>query len=143
MKCYVQTKVCERDKQCKTDKNEQISEHTETDEDDDSVHETDADGKFGFTRIVPDEVHVRKINVPEHKKKNSDDVAADKECERAIANWIEYKVKWRKSCTKKELNWDINDKIAVCKNLWGTTMHVLLDHFIQESREERMNDKCS
>ena len=44
---------------------------------------------------------MRKRNFTQHEKKNSDAIAADKEHERLIANWIEHKAKWRKSCTKK------------------------------------------
>ena len=51
--------------------------------------------------MVPDKVPMRKRNIPEHKKKNYNDIAADKECKRVIANWIECKVKWRKLHTKK------------------------------------------
>ena len=59
------------------------------------------------------------------------------EYERVIVNWIEYKAKWWKSCTKKELNWDKNDKIDTCKCLWGIKMMIIFDHLIQESGEER------
>ena len=90
---HIQTKACEREKKCKTDENEQSSEHTETDEHDDSDHETDAYGRVSFIRMVPDEVSTRKRNVPEYKKKNDDVVAANQEHERAIATWIEHKVK--------------------------------------------------
>ena len=63
MNHYVQTKACEREKQCKPNANGQSLEHTESDEDDDSDHETDADSRFSFTRTVADEVHTRKRNV--------------------------------------------------------------------------------
>ena len=109
------------------------SEHTNTDEDDDSDYETDADGRLSFTRTVPDEVPMRKRNVPDHKKRNNDAIAANKECEKVIANWIEYKVTLRKLFTKKELNCDINDKIDTCKYLWGIDMKIILGHLIQES----------
>ena len=93
IKCYVQTKAHERDKQHKADENEQSSEHAETDEDDNSDAEIDADGRFSFKRTTPDEVPMRKRNVPEFKKKNADAIAAETECERVIVNWIECKVK--------------------------------------------------
>ena len=51
--------------------------------------------------MVPDEVHMRKRNIPEHKKRNADAIAADKEYERPIANWIECKVKCIKLNTKE------------------------------------------
>ena len=44
---------------------------------------------------------MRKRNIPKFKKRNADAIASETEYERVIANWIEYKVKWRKSCTKK------------------------------------------
>ena len=44
---------------------------------------------------------MRKKNVPEFKKKNSDTIAVETEYERAIANWIEHEVKWRKLRAKK------------------------------------------
>ena len=80
---------------------------------------------------------MKKENIPEFKKKNADDVADEMEHERVIVNWIEYKAKWWKSCTKKELNWDKNDKIDTCKCLWGIKMKIIFDHLIQESGEER------
>ena len=40
-----------------------------------------------------DKVSTRKKNVPEFRKKKADAIAAKTECERVIANWIEYKVK--------------------------------------------------
>ena len=101
MNYRVQTKSGERNNKDKNDDDEQSSENVETDEDNDSDQETDADGRFSFTRTVPDEVPLRKRKILEHKKINNDDIAADKEQERVIANWIECKVKWRKLCTKK------------------------------------------
>ena len=85
IKCYIQTKACERDKKHKTDDDEQRLEHIETDEDD-SDQETDTDGRFSFTRTVPDEVPLRKRNDTENEKRNNDAIAADKVCERSIAN---------------------------------------------------------
>ena len=82
----VQTKSDEREKQCEADKNEPSEEHSETDEDDDSDSESDADGKFSFTRTVPDQVPMRKKNIPEFKNRNADDIAAEIEHERVIAN---------------------------------------------------------
>ena len=73
----------------------------ETDEDYECNHKTDADGRFSFTRMVPGEVPMTKRNVHEHKKKNSDAIAAEKEHERAIANCIEHKVRLKKLCTKR------------------------------------------
>ena len=79
---------------------------------------------------------MRKINVPEHKKKNADVIAADKEDERVIAHWIECKVKWMQLHPKKELNWETNDKIDMHKQSWGINMKILLNHLNQESGEE-------
>ena len=79
-------------------KNKQSEEHAETDDKDDSDTETDADGRFSFTRT---EFPMRKKNVPEFKKKNSDAIATETEYERAIANWIKHEVKWSKSHAKK------------------------------------------
>ena len=67
----------------------------------------------------------------------NDDVAADKEHERVVANWIEHNVKWRKLKNKKELNWDFNVKIDTYKYSWGVNMKFLLDSVIKESGEER------
>ena len=69
LKCYcsnyhVETKSCERNNKHKNDNNEQSSEHKETDEDDDSDQETDSDSVFSFHRIVPDEVPLKKRNIP-------------------------------------------------------------------------------
>ena len=44
---------------------------------------------------------MRNKNVPEFKKKNDDDMAAETQHERVISNWIECKVKWRKSHATK------------------------------------------
>ena len=88
-------------KKFKNDNNEQILEHTETYEDDDSDEETDADAICSFHRTVPDEVPLKKRNIPESKKRLNDAIAADKECERVVANWVEYKVKWKKNHNEK------------------------------------------
>ena len=129
-KHHVQTKVHKREKQCKADKNEKSKEHVETDEDDDSDTETDANGRFSFTRAVPDEVPMRKKNIPEHKKRNTYAISAETEHERVIANCIRCKVKWSKFHTKKELNWNQNDKTGMCKHLWGINMKILLARLI-------------
>ena len=51
--------------------------------------------------MVPGEDPMRKRNIVEFKKKNSDAIAAETEREKVIANMIENKEKWRKLCTKK------------------------------------------
>ena len=43
-----------------SDSNEETKEHAEADENDDSSVEADVDGRFSFTRAVPDEVLVQK-----------------------------------------------------------------------------------
>ena len=95
IKHYVESKSHERDNKCKSEYNDQSSEHTETDKDDNSDHETHADVRFSFTRTVPDEVPLRKRDVPEHKNRNNDAISPNKECERVTANKIEHQVKWR------------------------------------------------
>ena len=60
IKFYVQTKSRERDNGHENDNDEQISEHIETDEYDDSDKESDADGRFSFHKTVPDEVPLKK-----------------------------------------------------------------------------------
>ena len=47
-----------------SNKNEQSEEYAENDEDYDSDAEKEADGRFSFRRTVPDEVPMRKKNVP-------------------------------------------------------------------------------
>ena len=62
---------------------------------------------------------------------------AKTEFERVAINQIEHKVKQMKSCTKKELNWEKNDKTDMNKHLGRINMKVLLDRLIQESGQER------
>ena len=74
-----------------SDSNEQSEEHAETDENDDSFAEVDADGKFSFTRVVPDEALMQNKNIPEHKKKHAEATTAKTEFEKVSANWIDHK----------------------------------------------------
>ena len=115
-----------------TNNAKQSSDCTENYEDDDSYYETYVNGWLNFTRTVSDEVTMRNINVPEHKKRNNDAITANKECEGVTANSIDYKVKLRKLFTKKELNFYTNDKIITCKHLLGVNMKIILDHLIRE-----------
>ena len=92
MNYHIQTKSRQRDNKQKNNDNEQSSECTETDEDDDSDQEPDADIRLISHRTVPNEVPLGK-NIPESKTRQIDTIAADKECERVVANWIEHKVK--------------------------------------------------
>ena len=52
-----------------SDSNELSEEHAETDENDDSDAEIDADGRLSFPRTVPDENHMQKKKILEFKKK--------------------------------------------------------------------------
>ena len=108
MNYHIQTKSHQRNNKHKNDNNEQSSERTKTDEDDDQDQESDADTRFGFQRTVSDEVPLKNVNVSEARKRLNDAIVANKECERVVANWIEYKVECRKLHDEKELNWDNN-----------------------------------
>ena len=137
-KCYVQTKAHEREKIRISDSNNNSDEHVETNENYDSSVEVDVDSRFNFERTVPDETPMQNQNMPEHEKRSADCIAAKTEFYRVSVNCIECKVKWKKSHTKNELNWEQNDKnIDTHKHLWGVNMKVLLDHLIQESSQER------
>ena len=120
-----------------SDSNDQSEEHVETDENDDSDTETDDHRRFSFTRTIHDEAHIQKKNISKLKKTNSDDIAAETEFERVVANYIKHMVKWRKLHAKKELKCEQNDKIDTWNHSWGINVKVLLDHLIQESGEER------
>ena len=74
------------------DNYEQISEHTDTDEDN-SDQDSDIDSRF--------KAPLKNLNITEVSKRLSDAKAANKEYERVVANWIEYKVKWKNSHNKK------------------------------------------
>ena len=80
---------------------------------------------------------MRNTNIPEAKKTLNDTIAADKECEREVANWIQHKVKWKKTYNKKELSLDNNEKIDTCNYLWRVNVKIILDRLIKESGEER------
>ena len=67
------------------------------------------------------------------QKKSSGTIAAGKEYERVASSWIEYQPKWKQRHSKKELNWSNNDKMCLCKNLWGVNMKVVLDHVTEVS----------
>ena len=44
---------------------------------------------------------MQKKNIPEHKKKDADIIAAKNKLKRVSANWIECKVEWGKLQAKK------------------------------------------
>ena len=80
-----QTKAHEREKERESDANEK-DRTTKTDEDADSEIEIEEEGRFGYTRTVPDSCVSKKKNIPEHMKKHADGVATRKEHSATIAN---------------------------------------------------------
>ena len=85
---------------------------------------------------VTDEFPLNSKHASEAKKRSNDAVAAGKECERVVSNWTQHKPKWKRSCTKKELNLNNDGKTCMCKHLWSVDMKMLLDHMTEVSREE-------
>ena len=87
------------------DNYEQSSEYADTNEDD-SDQDSDTHDRFSFQRTVENEAPLKNRNFIEASKRLNDAKAADKERERVVANWIEYKVKWKKSHEKRtEFGW--------------------------------------
>ena len=84
------------------DSNNNSNKNTETDESDDSSAEEEVDSRLVFSPAVPDDTPMQKKTMIEWKKISSDDVASKREFERVSHNWIECKVKRKKSHVKNE-----------------------------------------
>ena len=53
-------------------------------------------------------------------------MAADKECERVVSNWIQHKSKWKRSDNEKEPNLRNVEKTCMLKHLWSANMMMIL-----------------
>ena len=68
-KHYAQTKARDREKKRASDSSDESDEYAENDENDDSWAEEDVHSRFSSVLTVPDEAHMQKKIIPEHKKK--------------------------------------------------------------------------
>ena len=67
------------------------------------------------------------------ERRSNGDIAAEKEHERIVSNWIEHQPKWKQSCSKKMFNWNISDKTFLCNHLCGVNVKVLIEYVTEVS----------
>jgi len=116
----LETKAFYRRKNDK-DKNEPSPARTDADESSESEQESDDCARLVFDRVVPDEAPVNDKPITEQQKRRNETIAADKEHERVVSNWIQCKPRHRCSHTKNELNLETNDETCLCKHFGAQT----------------------
>ena len=96
--CFVQYKKCERESLVASEQKNDNYEDADKNEDNDSSVEWENDDRFNFVRSIPDDDPATNWGILESEKRSS---AARSEHERVSANWMEYKVPWRKIHNKR------------------------------------------
>ena len=107
------------------------------DESGESEQESDGCTRLAFNIVVPEESPVNDKPVTEQKRRSNGTAATGEEHERVVSNWTQCKPIWRNLRTKKELNWEANDKTCRHKHLWDVNVKELLDRMAETSGSER------